>query len=162
MRGIVGHVDAHQVRAGVAHRIAHRFLRDAQQLVFVLRAFEDPRGGQRLGFRLSDRYPGRGHFLRCSARGGHHDLFLLQTPEAKRGLNHVAFTVRDIQVDGVQRTEAGTIFSYLPIKVGDEIAPLIGAGPNEVAMVKAMGGYAVKVERRLPDGLRRRPDLLAS
>lgn len=48
-----------------------------------------------LGFRLSDRYPGRGHFLRCSARGGHHDLFLLQTPDAKRGLNHVAFTVRD-------------------------------------------------------------------
>ena len=28
------------------------------------------------------------------------------------------FVVRDIQVDGVQRTEAGTIFSYLPIKVG--------------------------------------------
>src|SRR6185437_13142786 len=27
-----------------------------------------------LGFRLSDRYPGRGHFLRCSERGGHHDL----------------------------------------------------------------------------------------
>ena len=51
---------------------------------------------ERLGFVLSDRYPGRGHFLRCSARGGHHDLFLLQTPEAKRGLNHVAFTVRDL------------------------------------------------------------------
>ena len=49
-----------------------------------------------LGFCLSDRYPGRGHFLRCSARGGHHDLFLLQTPDAKRGLNHVAFTVRDM------------------------------------------------------------------
>ncbi len=49
-----------------------------------------------LGFRLSDRYPGRGHFLRCSERGGHHDLFLLQTPEARRGLNHVAFTVRDM------------------------------------------------------------------
>lgn len=51
---------------------------------------------QRLGFHLSDRYPGRGHFLRCSPCGGHHDLFLLQTPEAKRGLNHVAFTVRDL------------------------------------------------------------------
>jgi catechol 2,3-dioxygenase-like lactoylglutathione lyase family enzyme len=49
-----------------------------------------------LGFRLSDRYPGRGHFLRCAERGGHHDLFLLQTPEARRGLNHVAFAVRDI------------------------------------------------------------------
>jgi len=51
---------------------------------------------QALGFHLSDLYPSRGHFLRCSARGGHHDLFLLQTPEAKRGLNHVAFTVRDL------------------------------------------------------------------
>ena len=49
-----------------------------------------------LGFVLSDRYPGRGHFLRCAPRGGHHDLFLLQTPEARRGLNHVAFTVRDV------------------------------------------------------------------
>lgn len=49
-----------------------------------------------LGFQLSDRYPGRGHFLRCCPRGGHHDLFLLQTPEGRRGLNHIAFTVRDI------------------------------------------------------------------
>jgi catechol 2,3-dioxygenase-like lactoylglutathione lyase family enzyme len=49
-----------------------------------------------LGFCLSDRYPGRGHFMRCAERGGHHDLFLLQTPAATRGLNHVAFTVRDI------------------------------------------------------------------
>lgn len=49
-----------------------------------------------LGFVISDRYPGRGHFLRCSARGGHHDLFLLQPPEARRGLNHVAFVVRDV------------------------------------------------------------------
>src|SRR4029450_1061907 len=37
-----------------------------------------------------------GHFLRCSPRGGHQDLFLLQLPEGKRGLNHVAFTVRDM------------------------------------------------------------------
>lgn len=51
---------------------------------------------ERLGFHLSDRYPGRGHFLRCSPRGGHHDLFMLQLPEGKRGLNHVAFSVRDM------------------------------------------------------------------
>jgi len=49
-----------------------------------------------LGFVTSDRYPGRGAFMRCAPRGGHHDLFLLRTPDAKRGLNHVAFTVRDI------------------------------------------------------------------
>jgi outer membrane protein insertion porin family len=31
------------------------------------------------------------------------------------------FVVRDIRVEGVQRTEAGTVFSYLPIKVGDRL-----------------------------------------
>ena len=31
------------------------------------------------------------------------------------------FTVRDIRVEGVQRTEAGTIFSYLPVKVGERV-----------------------------------------
>ncbi len=49
-----------------------------------------------LGFVTSDRYPGRGAFMRCAQRGGHHDLFLLQSPEGRRGLNHLAFTVRDI------------------------------------------------------------------
>ena len=29
------------------------------------------------------------------------------------------FTVKDIRVEGVQRTEAGTVFNYLPVKVGD-------------------------------------------
>jgi len=28
------------------------------------------------------------------------------------------FTVKDIRVEGIQRTEAGTVFNYLPIKVG--------------------------------------------
>ena len=31
------------------------------------------------------------------------------------------FIVKDIRVEGVQRTEAGTVFSYLPIKVGERI-----------------------------------------
>ncbi len=30
-----------------------------------------------------------------------------------------SFIVRDIRVEGIQRTEAGTVFSYLPVKVGD-------------------------------------------
>src|SRR5690606_22266034 len=30
------------------------------------------------------------------------------------------FVVRDIQVEGIQRVDAGTIFSYLPVKVGEE------------------------------------------
>jgi outer membrane protein insertion porin family len=33
------------------------------------------------------------------------------------------FTIRDIRVEGVQRTEPGTIFSYLPIRVGDRFDP---------------------------------------
>ncbi|MBK6744478.1 MAG: outer membrane protein assembly factor BamA [Hydrogenophilales bacterium] len=31
------------------------------------------------------------------------------------------FKVADIRVEGIQRTEAGTVFSYLPIKVGEEL-----------------------------------------
>lgn len=50
----------------------------------------------RFGFVSSDSYPGRGAFMRCATQGGHHDLFLLQLPSGKRGINHVAFTVRDI------------------------------------------------------------------
>lgn len=49
-----------------------------------------------LGFQVSDRYIDRAVFLRTQARGGHHNLFLLKLPNRPRGLNHVAFTVRDI------------------------------------------------------------------
>src|SRR5512139_773713 len=31
------------------------------------------------------------------------------------------FVVKDIRVEGVQRIEPGTVFSYLPIKVGDRM-----------------------------------------
>lgn len=31
------------------------------------------------------------------------------------------FVVKDIRIDGIQRTEAGTVFSYLPVKVGDTL-----------------------------------------
>ena len=31
------------------------------------------------------------------------------------------FVIRDIRVEGVQRTEAGTVFSYLPVKVGESM-----------------------------------------
>ena len=30
-----------------------------------------------------------------------------------------SFVVKDIRVEGIQRTEAGTVFSYLPVKVGE-------------------------------------------
>ena len=29
------------------------------------------------------------------------------------------FVVKDIRVDGLQRTEVGTVFSYLPVKIGE-------------------------------------------
>src|SRR4030066_1241454 len=32
-----------------------------------------------------------------------------------------SFIVKDIRIEGIQRTEAGTVFSYLPIKVGDTL-----------------------------------------
>jgi outer membrane protein insertion porin family len=35
------------------------------------------------------------------------------------GLAFDPFVVKDIRVEGIQRTEAGTVFSYLPVKVGE-------------------------------------------
>lgn len=32
------------------------------------------------------------------------------------------FVVKDIRVEGIQRTEAGTVFSYLPVRVGDTVS----------------------------------------
>jgi len=29
------------------------------------------------------------------------------------------FVVKDIRIEGIQRTEAGTVFSYLPVRVGE-------------------------------------------
>jgi outer membrane protein assembly factor BamA len=56
------------------------------------------------------------------------------------------FTVRDIQVEGVQRTEAGTIFSYLPIKVGERIDDQKVA--DAVKALYATGFFATSASRR--------------
>lgn len=42
-------------------------------------------------------------------------LFLLHG----RALAIEPFVVKDIRVEGIQRTEAGTVFNYLPVRVGD-------------------------------------------
>ena len=34
-----------------------------------------------------------------------------------------SFLIKDIRVEGIQRTEAGTVFSYLPVKVGETLTP---------------------------------------
>lgn len=43
------------------------------------------------------------------------------------------FQVKDIRVEGIQRTEAGTVFSYLPVQVGDTFTDEKGA-----AAIKAL------------------------
>ena len=44
---------------------------------------------------------------------------LLALAPAAAAQSFAPFVVKDIRVDGLQRTEAGTVFSYLPIKVGE-------------------------------------------
>ena len=46
-----------------------------------------------LGFKITDSYPGRGHFLRGGASHHHHNLFLLDPGIGKRGFHHMAFEV---------------------------------------------------------------------
>lgn len=50
---------------------------------------------ERLGFRVSDSYPGRGYFMRGGASRHHHNLFLLNVG-GKRGFHHVAFELSNI------------------------------------------------------------------
>src|SRR5574339_866206 len=38
------------------------------------------------------------------------------------GAAFTPFTVKDIRVEGLQRTEPGTVFSYLPVKVGETMS----------------------------------------
>ena len=38
-----------------------------------------------------------------------------------------SFTIKDIRVEGLQRTEPGTVFSYLPFRVGERYTPESGA-----------------------------------
>lgn len=53
---------------------------------------------ERLGFRISDSYPGRGYFLRGGAANYHHNLFLLNPggKGEKFGFHHLAFEVSNI------------------------------------------------------------------
>ena len=47
------------------------------------------------------------------------------------------FTIRDIRVEGIQRTEPGTVFSHLPFRVGDEYTP--EAGSEAIHMLYGSG-----------------------
>ena len=70
-----------------------------------------------------------------------------------------SFTVQDIRVEGIQRTEAGTIFSYLPLKVGETlteekaaqaIKALYATGFFKDVRIEAEGNVMVVVVQERP------------
>jgi len=69
------------------------------------------------------------------------------------------FVVKDIRVEGIQRTEAGTVFSYLPVKVGDvmtddkaaqAIRALFATGFFKDVTLESDNGVLVVVVREQP------------
>ncbi|BCK87644.1 outer membrane protein assembly factor BamA [Sideroxyarcus emersonii] len=60
------------------------------------------------------------------------------------------FTIKDIRVEGVQRTEPGTVFSYLPVKVGD-----VMDDQHATASLHALfaTGFFKDIELRMEDGV---------
>lgn len=69
------------------------------------------------------------------------------------------FVIKDIRVEGIQRTEAGTVFSYLPVKVGDTlndeqasaaIHALFSTGFFKDVSLKSEQGVLVVVVRERP------------
>jgi outer membrane protein insertion porin family len=69
------------------------------------------------------------------------------------------FVIKDIRVEGIQRTEAGTVFSYLPVKVGDTmtderasqtIRALFATGFFSDVVVEAEDGVLVIVLQERP------------
>ena len=60
------------------------------------------------------------------------------------------FVVKDIRVEGIQRTEAGTVFSYLPVKVGETMTD-----EKTAAAIKALyaTGFFKDVRLEARDGV---------
>jgi outer membrane protein insertion porin family len=60
------------------------------------------------------------------------------------------FKVKDIRVEGIQRTEAGTVFSYLPVKVGDTLTE-----EGAAAAIKSLyaTGFFKDVRLEVEDGV---------
>jgi outer membrane protein insertion porin family len=54
------------------------------------------------------------------------------------------FVIKDIRVEGIQRTEAGTVFSYLPVKVGENLDD-----EKAAAAIKALYGTGFFKDVRL-------------
>ena len=55
------------------------------------------------------------------------------------GAQFRSFVIKDIRVEGLQRTEPGTVFSYLPVKVGETMTGewLKNAGADGKAIIDA-------------------------
>jgi outer membrane protein insertion porin family len=69
------------------------------------------------------------------------------------------FVIKDIRVEGIQRTEAGTVFSYLPVKVGETfnddqssaaIHALFSTGFFKDVTLKTDNGVLIVVVRERP------------
>lgn len=69
------------------------------------------------------------------------------------------FVVKDIRIEGIQRTEAGTVFSYLPVRVGDTlnderaaqaIKALFATGFFKDVRIEVDGGVMVLVLEERP------------
>ncbi len=50
------------------------------------------------------------------------------------------FVIKDIRVEGVQRTEPGTVFTYLPVKVGERIDDEKAAAVTELNTTEGLDG----------------------
>jgi catechol 2,3-dioxygenase-like lactoylglutathione lyase family enzyme len=79
-----------------------KFYKSAQpaeltHVVFMVDKLEQQRSFyvDRLGFKVSDCYPGRGYFTRGAASHAHHNLFLLNVG-GRVGFHHTAFEVADV------------------------------------------------------------------
>ncbi|MCB1887020.1 MAG: outer membrane protein assembly factor BamA [Rhodocyclaceae bacterium] len=55
------------------------------------------------------------------------------------------FVIQDIRVEGIQRTEAGTVFNYLPVRVGDQLTE--SAASSSIKALYATGFFRdVRIE----------------
>ncbi len=64
---------------------------------------------ERLGYKVTDYYPGRGYFLRCGGSNEHHNLFLLHGGD-NIGFHHIAFELENIHEvfgGGLHMTDKG-------------------------------------------------------
>ncbi|MFZ9351867.1 MAG: hypothetical protein ACO24L_08010, partial [Polynucleobacter sp.] len=50
-------------------------------------------------------------------------IFLAMAALTQPAVAADSFVVKDIRIEGLQRVEPGTVFSYLPVQVGERFTP---------------------------------------